>query len=260
MRPIRREMAMPPRWTPTALTDLDPQAVEQLPRRALPPGATSVADFRWDCPGHHTHDPIARARAVTEYAVRLAGRADLLHAVRNELAGVNLACRCPLDSRPCHREVLLDIANPPVDPYTTAGHTMGLTLRRPSASILLVPKQLGGSATDTRSWSTDYRGPVAIYAGTRIDEGSHAAASALGLDANWHTAQTGWLGAAVLLDTHLARPGCCAAAELRPRRGIRLYHWVFTAPARLALRTYGRGFAGLRAVSWSVLVRRSNLR
>ena len=33
-----------------------------------------------------------------------------LHAIRAELAGLHLACWCPLD-QPCHADVLLDIAN-----------------------------------------------------------------------------------------------------------------------------------------------------
>ena len=30
--------------------------------------------------------------------------------IRNELAGLDLACWCPLD-QPCHADILLDIAN-----------------------------------------------------------------------------------------------------------------------------------------------------
>jgi hypothetical protein len=34
--------------------------------------------------------------------------------VRRELRGKNLACWCALDGKPCHADVLLDIANRPV--------------------------------------------------------------------------------------------------------------------------------------------------
>lgn len=256
MSATRREMAIPARWSTTVLTDLDPEPIEQLPGRVLPGHTTSVADdARWDCPGHHTDDPITRAAAVAEYAVRVAGRADLLHAAGTELAGLNLACTCPLDSGPCHRDVLLDIANAPANPVTAGGRAVGLTLRRPWASMLLVPKLLGGRHVDTRTWSTDYRGPVVVIAGARIDERGRAVAHTRGLDEQWHTAQTGWLGAAVLVDTHPARRDCCTASGHRAHT----YHWVFTAPARLARRTYGRGFVGLHPVSWSVLLRRSAL-
>lgn len=253
-----RDATVSARWSIGDPTDLDPQPIEQRARRALPAHARSVADHsQWDCPGHHTPDLIARAAAVTEYAVRLAGRADLLRAARDELVGYDLACTCPLESGPCHRDVLLDIANPPANPFSAGGRAMGLTVRRPWASMLLVPNQCGGMTIDARSWGSDYRGPVALIAGTRVDEYAIAAAEARGLDADWHLSQTGWLGAVVLVDIHRVRRGCCASR--RRREDIRLYHWVFTAPARLALRTYGRGFFGLRPVPWSVLVRHSAL-
>jgi Domain of unknown function (DUF4326) len=249
-------MSVPARWSVIQPTDLDPAAVEQLPRRPLPAHAKSVADQgRWDCPGHHTADPIARAAAVVEYAVRLAGRADLVRAARTELAGADLACTCAIGSGPCHRDVLLDIANPPANPLSPDGHAMALTLRRPWASMLLVPEQVGGNAVHTRTWTSDYRGPVAIVAGRRIDERGMNNARARGLDADWHRDQTGWLGAAVLVDIHLARRGCCNAERHPPDGGIRLYHWVFATPGRLGVRTQGQGFVGLRQVSWSILVR-----
>jgi hypothetical protein len=254
-------MNTPARWSVTELTDLDPHPVAQLPRVAMPAHTRSVGEQTpWDCPGHRTRDPIARAAAVAEYAVWLAGRLDLLHAARTELAGANLACTCPVDSGPCHRDVLLDIANPPAGPFTVGGRAMGLTLRRPWASMLLVPEPLGGKLIDTRAWSTDYRGPVAVLAGSRLDERGMATAESHGLDADWHAAQAGWLGAVVLVDIHPAGRSCCSSLRWRQRSDTRRYHWVFTAPARLALRTYGRGFAGLRSASWSVLVRLAALR
>jgi Domain of unknown function (DUF4326) len=253
-------MSVPARWSVTQPTDLDPAPVEQLPRRPLPVNAKSVADQgRWDCPGHHTPDPIARAAAVIEYAVRLAGRTDLLWAARTQLAGADLACTCPIGSGPCHRDVLLDFANPPSNPLAAGGHAIGLTVRRPWASMLLVPEEVGGEAVDTRTWSTDYRGPVVIVAGKPIDERGMDVARAGGLDAAWHRDRSGWLGAAVLVDIHPARRGCCDAERPRHSGRNRLHHWVFAGPARLALRTHGHGFVGLRQVSWSVLVRRKAL-
>ncbi|MGH3556014.1 MAG: DUF4326 domain-containing protein [Mycobacterium sp.] len=241
------------RWDPIQITDLDPHPVQQH-RGALPAHTRSVArPTRWANPIRAAASRDARAAAVAEYAVWLAGRADLL-AVAAELTGFNLACYCPLD-QPCHRDALLDIANPATNPLTADGHAMGLTLRRPWASLLLVPNELGGKTIENRSWSTDYRGPIAILAGSRIGKAGYQAATAAGLDADWHTAQTGWLGAAVLVDIHHARGHCCAPWGYPSRPGAHRYHWVFDAPARLALPTYGRGFLGLRAVPWSVLVR-----
>ena len=243
------------RWEPTHVTNLDPQPVQQLPGQPLPARTRSVAaPSRWANP----HPGAKGAAGVCEYAVWIAGRRDLLSALP-ELRGHDLACACGLDQS-CHREVLLDMANPPADPFTGDGHAVGLTVRRPWASMLLVPAQVGGKTVDNRTFSTDYRGPVAIFAATRIDTAGCDAATAAGLDTDWHAAQSGWLGAAALVDVHPARRQCCAPWGYPPRRDTPRYHWIFDAPHRLALPTFGRGFPGLRAVSWSVLVRRSALR
>ena len=116
------------------------------------------------------------------------------------LAGRDLACTCALDDPACHRNVLLDVANPPASAFAADGRAMALTVRRPWASLLLVPESLGGKTIENRTWATDYRGPVLIYGGTRIDKIGISAARRAGLDADWHTQQQGWLGAAVLVD------------------------------------------------------------
>jgi len=59
-----------------------------------------------------------------------------------ELAGHDLACECP--EGPCHRDVLIDIANPPADPLDNGTSLMGLTVNRQVASMLLVEGFLGG--------------------------------------------------------------------------------------------------------------------
>ena len=65
---------------------------------------------------HHSVRIEDRATAVAEYRRAL----ELGHSafpygfedrVREELAGRNLACWCPLD-QPCHADVLLELANP----------------------------------------------------------------------------------------------------------------------------------------------------
>jgi hypothetical protein len=246
------------RWEPSRITDLDPQPIQQVAGKPLPANARSVAPLSFWANPHATS--AHRAAAVCAYAVWVAGRPDLLGALR-ELTGRDLACPCPLDQH-CHRDVLLDLANPPHDPFAAGGRAMALTVGRPWASLLLVPAQLGGKTVENRAWSTDYRGPVAIYASTRIDAPgcAAAAAAAAGLDADWHAAQSGWLGAAALVDVHRARGRCCAPWGYPAHRDTPRYHWVFDSPQRLAVRTFGRGFRGLRPVSWSVLVRRSLLR
>ena len=70
--------------------------------------------------------------------------------------GKDLACHCP-DDRPCHRDVLIDLAQPGDDPYA-GGHALGITVARPWASLTLLPEQLSPIMIHHRSWETDYRG------------------------------------------------------------------------------------------------------
>ncbi|WP_083298359.1 DUF4326 domain-containing protein [Mycolicibacterium grossiae] len=244
-------------WTPP---QTDPQPRTQRAGLPVPRGAVSVAAGTafanpFDDPelsGEH------RLGATLRYAVTLAGRPHQLAEIA-ALRGRDVSCTCDLGDPACHRDVLLDLANPPQSLYAAAGRAMGLTLRRPWASLLLVPETLSGKTIENRTWSTDYRGPVLIYAGTRVDDAGVAAAKRAGLDAEWHTRQQGWLGAAVLVDVHRSR-GCCRPwGQPKSRAEVPVYHWVFTHPQRLPDRTWGRGFVGLRPTSWSVLVRRSLL-
>lgn len=197
-----------------------------------------------------------RLGALVKYAVWLAGRLDLLTAVRDHLAERDLVCTCPLDDPSCHRNVLLDVAAAPRDPLTDIGHAMALTLRQPWASMLLVPGRFAGKTVENRLDTTEYRGPVLIYGGARTDQAGLARGDRLGLTSmNFHQTQKGWLGAAVLTDVHPAARQCCPPWGDPPRRpGTDLYHWVFDHPARLAIRGWGRGFEGLQRASWSALM------
>ena len=239
------------RWA-AAVTDLDPQPLQRVSGAQTAAGAVWVGpDSRWA--NHFGSGPAG----VVTYAVWLAGRAELLAAARSELAGRDLACACPVGAS-CHRDVLLEVANPPADPYT-GGRVLGLTMRRPWASLMLIPEQLSGKTVENRSWATDYRGPVVLCAGSRVDAAGMAAAERAGLDSRWHSEQGGWLGAAVLVDVHPARRRCCEPWGHSGRADTPCYHWVFRGAARLALPAWGRGFRGLRPVSWSALVRRRAL-
>jgi Domain of unknown function (DUF4326) len=252
---MHTRMKRPARFEPPQPTELDPRPVRLVHGAPLPPHTQSVAPpTKWVRRQANPASWLSQAAAVVDYAVWIAGRADLLAAARAELVGADLACECPTEV-PCHRDVLLDIANAPADLYFARGRALGLTVRRPWASLLLVPKRLGGNGIHTATWSTDYRGPICIYAGNLITEAGVTAARTAGLDADWHTRQRGWLGAAVLVDVHRVRPHCCQAARRTADRSV--YHWVFKSPGRLALPTCGRGFTGLRPVSWAALVRRS---
>lgn len=244
-------------WTPAAG---DPQPRMQRVGLPVPRGAVSIAAGSAFANPHEEPAMNAEQRlgSAVRYAVALAGQPDRLAAVA-ALRGHDLSCTCTLGDPGCHRNVLLDLANPPQSLYAATGRAMGLTLRRPWASLLLVPETLSGKTIENRTWSTEYRGPVLIYGGTRIDGAGVAAASRAGMDAGWHTRQQGWLGAAVLTDVHRSR-GCCRPwGQPKVRADVPIYHWLFTHPQRLADRTWGRGFIGLRPTSWSVLVRRSLL-
>jgi hypothetical protein len=238
---------------------LGPQPVQQVAGKGLPAGAIPVGV---DTPWAHLRQPQrgatheTRAAAVAEYAAWIAGRADLLRAARGQLAGHDLACECP--EGPCHRDVLIDIANPPADPLDTGTGLMGLTVNRQVASMLLVEGFLGGKTVVAKTLGTDYRGPVAVFASPRINDRERQNARAAGLAADWHAAQRGWLGTTVLVDVHQVHGHCCTPSAHRLSvDGTPLFHWVFAHPARLALPTHGYGFAGLRPVAWSVLIRRS---
>jgi hypothetical protein len=250
------------RWAPAEVTDLDPQPIHlrrgaRLPERSVWVGRESrwANPFGW-CGAELDRE--SRTVAVAQYGVWVAGRAELLAAARSALAGRDLACSCPLGA-PCHRDVLLDLANPPANSFAAGGRAVGLTMRRPWGSLMLVPEELGGKRVENRSWATDYRGPVLLHAGTRVDGTGLVAAQRAGFDANWHANQAGWLGATVLVDVHPARRRCCAPWGHSGRPDKPCYHWVFRGAARLASPTFGRGFPGLRPVSWSVLVRRRAL-
>lgn len=239
-------------------TVVDPLPVHDSGADPLPPGTIAInSDPRWRNPFDDAlpgaASTVARAAALTHYAVWLAGRRELIDA-RGELEGHHLACSCPL-GQPCHRDVLLDLADPDTITGRRHGRAVALTVRRPWASLLLVPGAIGGKNIENRSWSTEYRGALLIVAGTRVDQAGILAAQRAGLDTAWHTRQHGWLGAAVLTDVHPATPRCCPPWGQAPSGNQPLYHWVFDHPARLALPVHGTGFLGLRRAPWTKLIR-----
>ena len=197
-----------------------------------------------------------RWAAAVHFAVRLAGRNEELLTLRDCCGGHDPGCSCGMVDPGGIGSVLCDYAQAPEDPVTQPGHAMGLTLRRPWASMLMVPTAAGGKNVENRTDTTAYRGPVLIYAGARLDQAGVELGRRHGLQCtDFHASQQGWLGAAVLVDVHRAR-GCCAPWG-NTRKTQQLYHWVFDSPARLARRPWrdgARGFVGLQPVSWSALV------
>ena len=83
-----------------------------------PHGAVLVSGpTRWRNPFLVGEDGTSnRERAVAEFRTALEeGRLDVtIEDVRSQLRGRDLACWCPLD-RPCHADVLLEVANSEVD-------------------------------------------------------------------------------------------------------------------------------------------------
>ena len=77
---------------------------------------TIAEHFAWGASKLLTLSDLHPADAVTLYRLWITNHniADTFHPspgeVRNELAGKNIACWCPLD-QPCHADVLLEIAN-----------------------------------------------------------------------------------------------------------------------------------------------------
>ncbi|HEX6514923.1 MAG TPA: DUF4326 domain-containing protein [Nocardioidaceae bacterium] len=86
----------------------------QLSRRAgwrLPPNTRSVAyPSKFANPHRPTsRSPEANAAAVERYRAHLRAHPELVAAIRDELAGVNVACWCPL-TLPCHGDDVLAVA------------------------------------------------------------------------------------------------------------------------------------------------------
>jgi hypothetical protein len=202
------------------------------------------------CEARH---PTRRAAALADYAVRLASRPDLIARARTELAGHDVACPCAAGV-PCHRDILIDVAEPLAGPAGT-GHGLAITLTRPWASLVLLPEALSPIVVHTRSWSTDYRGAMCVIGARRLDEHAVTAAAVAGFDACWHARQGAWLGVGVLVDVHRATNTCCRyRGGLQPPHRTGGYHWVWAQGARLARPVRGHGFLGLRPVAWSVLI------
>lgn len=102
----------------------EPVGVQQRRGVALPSGTRSVArPSRWGNPFRRPTTLAGRAEAVELYREWLRGdhpdvlglgRAGLTGpetraAALRELPGTDLACYCPTDGGPCHRDVLLEL-------------------------------------------------------------------------------------------------------------------------------------------------------
>lgn len=72
--------------------------------------------------GPHVDQPLTRQEAVDWFRATHSHQnpvaAEYRNEIRRALGGHDLACWCPLD-QPCHADVLLEIANSPMEPEAT---------------------------------------------------------------------------------------------------------------------------------------------
>lgn len=126
-----------------------------------------------------------------------------------------------------------------------------LTVRQPWAGAFF--SQPVGKDVENRSWSTGYRGTLAIHAGLQIDE--HGVA-AIGEPRGDDARDLGHIiGLVELVDCHEAGgPGCDETAwrchgnpwAFWPtEHGQRIVHWVVERPRRLITPIRARGQVGL---------------
>lgn len=228
------------RWATVEVTDLDyPQPRTQRRGHAAPRGAASAAPpVRFSNPFEPSFtsmdDPLD---GLIEFEAWLARQRDLL-GERRALMGRDLPCTCALDDPAYRRNVLLDVANPPTQPFAAHRRAMELIIRKPWAPLLRNPESLGSRSIEIRTWDTYYRGSALTYGGTRIDTVGISAAKRAELGTDWHTQYKGWLGAVVLVDVHPARNFCrWPWGQPQVCRDVRLNHWMFRNPHRLAERT-----------------------
>lgn len=99
-----------------------------------------------------------RAHAVELYEQLAAASPTFVQLVREELRGKNLACTCPVDGLPCHRQTLLRIANSdgPWPPAVNAA-PIGQRHREPEpgsviAAVLTVTPSRNGSVLTEAYW------------------------------------------------------------------------------------------------------------
>lgn len=80
-------------------------------RAKLPPGTKLVArPTRWSNPFRIGAEARDHADAKRQFRRYLEQQPELVAAARRELAGLDLACYCPLDE-PCHADVWLELVN-----------------------------------------------------------------------------------------------------------------------------------------------------
>jgi predicted kinase len=122
---------------------------------------------------------------------------------------------------------------------------LALSIRRPWAHLITA----GHKQVENRTWSTSYRGPVAIHAGQRWDSAGTRLAADLGLAGFAEAADypVGYLGVVELVDVHRAA-GCCAPWGQDGEDGEDVFHWVLEGARPFRMPVAGRGRLGLYAM------------
>lgn len=127
----------------------------------------------------------------------------------------------------------------------------GLTVQRPWAQLIVA----GHKPVEFRSWSTPYRGPLLIHAGTAWAGAGKALARHLGirLDSHGPLSRPGWLGVVDLVDIHAVydHRACTTACTTWSMPGPQ--HWQLANPRLLAAPIPGRGRLGLVAAPAAVV-------
>lgn len=93
-----------------------PRRIQYIRGRALPANARYIGrGSRFGNPFRvaNKNSLIERTRAVEDYRLWIPTQPGLITAIRQQLAGRDVACWCRLDGLPCHGDVLLELANPP---------------------------------------------------------------------------------------------------------------------------------------------------
>jgi hypothetical protein len=135
---------------------------------------------------------------------------------------------------------------PPKSPKPKNSRIKALTIRQPWAELIL----RGRKPLELRSWSTKYRGPLAIHAAIKVDTG---AARRLGLNPEQLTTGA-FVGVAVVVDSRpYSRDDALLLKKRRAGFGWLPYTfaWVLKTPRRISP-VKGRGQLSLFKVSKDV--------
>lgn len=122
---------------------------------------------------------------------------------------------------------------------------MALTIHRPWSDLIAA----GHKRVENRTWTTAYRGLIAIHAGRAYDDTAAATAAASGHEVPpTHLSPNGIVAVARLVDVHHGGPQACGP-PCQPYGVPGHYHWVLDEIRRLPEPIWARGRQGLWRVT-----------